>query len=131
MGSIPDKQEDFLRWLDRKTEQLRKRFPQGGQRWGPARKAINVFLRLACYNVYMREKHQLDAVEAYLEVPLDSTVAKTLATEAGRGVLPCWRGVKNLDAQASQKYQAFAQEYAAQRRIPRVHLDPLIYGGGW
>jgi hypothetical protein len=130
LGSVPvGKQADFVHWLDAKTEELRKSFPLGGQHWGAARKVMNLFLRHACYNVYVRERYRLQRIEGWLEVPLDDIVAKKLKRAAGRGKLPYWPGLKGLDKEVSRIYQEFAEKFAGQKAIARVHLDPLLWGG--
>jgi len=37
-------EKTFLNVLDNETEQLRKALPKGAQKWGAARKALNLFL---------------------------------------------------------------------------------------
>ena len=130
LGRIPaGKQADFERWLDKQTEALRKSFPRGGQNWGAARKVMNLFLRHASYNAFVRDRHRLQRIEGWLEVPLDGIVAKELARAAGRGVLPRWPGLKGLDKDVSREYQEFAAKFAGRKAIARVHLDPLLWGG--
>ena len=130
LGSIPaKKQADFADWLDRKTESLRRSLPRDGRHWGAARKVMNLFLRHACYNVYVRERYQLQRTESWLEVPLDGIVGKKLREAAGHGKLPRWPGLKNLDKDVSERYQEFAAEYASAKATARVHLDPLLWGG--
>ena len=129
LGRIPaGKQADFARWLNAKTAELRRAFPEGGRHWGAARKVMNLFLRHACYNVFVREKHRLHKLERWLEVPLDGIVAKKLKDEDACGVLPTWPGLKGLDKNVSNEYQHFAESFAKQKGIARVHLDPLLWG---
>jgi len=56
----------YLNWLDRVTAQLVERLPPGAQKWGPARKAINIFMRSAAYTVPLAERFRLDRVLPFL-----------------------------------------------------------------
>ncbi|MBI4571245.1 MAG: hypothetical protein HY723_04790 [Chloroflexi bacterium] len=116
----------FRRALDRETDRLVKRLPKG--RWGAARKFLNIFLRGATYNRFVCEAYNLHRAEPWLEVPLDSNVAKKLlGGEGGRAVLPPWRGIKWLDPEMSRQYQDFAAQVAKKEGINRVHLDLLYW----
>ncbi len=70
----------FQAWLDRQTEALLDQLPINGRPWGAARKAINLFLRDALYNQYLNRRFGLDNIEPWLEIPLDSAVARGLKT---------------------------------------------------
>ena len=113
----------FASRLDITTEQLRKALPRGAQHWGIARKVLNIFVRDALYNVYLRDAYHLDRVEAFLEVPLDSITAKQLKKAAGRRGLPKWVGVKYVTPAFNSLFQANAAQLAAERSVARVHLD--------
>lgn len=117
----------FVAWLDRQTEALLDALPIKGRPWGAARKAINLFLRDALYNQYLNRHFQIGKVEPWLEVPLDSAVAKGLKRLAGRGKLPPWPGLKYLQKDTSVMYQAFAARYSACQGIARVHLDMYLW----
>jgi len=85
LASVPrTRQAEFLDWLDQRTSALQDRLParRGKKRprrpWGIARKAINLFLRDAVYNKYLSGRFGLDRLEAWLELPLDSQVARRL-----------------------------------------------------
>ena len=56
--------------------------------WGTARKCLNIFLRDVTYNVFTRTHYGLDAIQAMLEVPLDSRVAEGLRNQAQQLVVP-------------------------------------------
>jgi hypothetical protein len=117
----------FRSWLDRQTELLLDALPINGRPWGAARKAINLFLRDALYNQYLNRHFHLGKLESWLEVPLDSAVARGLKAEAGRDVLPRWPGLKHLKSEASAVFQAFASTYAHTHGIDRVHLDMYLW----
>jgi len=120
-------EESFYDVLDETTDQLKRFLPKQGRSWGLARKCLNIFLRDALYNVYLRNEYDLSKAEQWYEVPLDGKVAKKLRRAAGRGVLPKWDGVKRLDTTTSASYQKFAQDYALEMGIARVHLDLCLW----
>jgi hypothetical protein len=102
--------------------------PKKAQHWGACRKFLNIFLRGVVYQKYLVEHYDLHHVEPWLEVPLDSHVAKRLRREpGGRKAVPPWRTVIGLDARTNTKYQKFASEVAARRGIDRVHLDVIYW----
>jgi len=117
----------FRAWLDRQTEELLDVLPVKNRPWGAARKAINLFLRDALYNQYLCSYFQLQSVEPWLEIPLDSAVARGLKSHGKRGGLPQWPGLKNLRADVSDRFQDFATLYAEQEDIERVHLDIYLW----
>jgi hypothetical protein len=94
---------------------------------GAARKAINLFLRDVLYNQYLCHKFGIGKIESWLEVPLDSVVARKLKSAAGRGVLPRWVGLKNLRASESEEFHNFASQCAKMLSIARVHLDIYLW----
>ena len=101
--------------------------PINGRPWGAARKVINLFLRDALYNKYLCRKFKIDKLELWLEIPLDSAVARGLKTQAGHGGLPQWPGLKNLKPDVSDTFQRSALEYAHTRDIERVHMDMYLW----
>ncbi len=109
--------------LDSKTKALVSSLPKGGQYWGSARKFINIFLRGIVYNRFLCEKLGLQQIEPWLELPLDSHVAKGLRGEDNEKRLPPWKTVIGLKQKDSEKYQQFAEIVATRRGIHRVHLD--------
>ncbi len=128
LARIPTSNEARFRdWLDRQTECLLDALPIKNRPWGAARKALNLFLRDALYNQYLNRHFQIGKVEPWLEVPLDSAVAKGLKRLAGRGKLPPWPGLKYLQKDTSDMYQAFAARYSACQGIARVHLDMYLW----
>lgn len=116
-------EEQFARRLDLATGQLRKRVTHLRCQWGAARKALNLFLRDATYNHYLRKRYRLPAIEQWLELPLDGEVAARLRVETGGSSLPRWPGVRALSAPVSHRYQDFAATVASRRELARVHLD--------
>jgi hypothetical protein len=60
------------------------------------------------YNKYLNRRFHLQAIERWLEVPLDGVVARALKQRGSRGELPPWPGLKNLTQQVSDKFQDFA-----------------------
>jgi len=117
----------FRNWLDRQTENLLDGLPINGRPWGAARKAINLFLRETLYNQYLNRYFKFGKIEAWLEIPLDRAVAQGLKSEAGRGVLPRWPGLKHLEPNMSDEFQSFAFDHARTLRIERVHLDMYLW----
>ena len=114
-------------WLDRQTESLLNILPIKNRPWGAARKAINLFLRDALYNKYLSKQFKLQSIETWLEVPLDSAVAKGLKLNSNRGELPRWPGLKNLKPNISECFQVFASKQAILKGIARVHLDMYLW----
>jgi hypothetical protein len=108
--------------LNDQTEALRRAFPSRAKHWGTARKALNIFLRDALYNRYLSQHYGLEALESWLEVPLDRDVADGIA-QSYIGRLPRWPGVKHLRPPASSVFQQAAQQIATAAGIARVHLD--------
>src|ERR1700730_15793669 len=91
--------KSFRAELDKATKELRANCPKGARSWGVARKCLNIFLRDAFYNFYLREHFRLNLSEKFYEVPLDSIVANALRMNPGG--LPQWPGVKHLTAATS------------------------------
>ncbi len=115
--------DEFTRRLDDITQNLLCSFPAGAQHWGAARKVLNHSLRDCLYNFYLRDWYGLAVCEPFLELPLDSYVAKGLhETERGDD-LPKWCGVKYVTSEVNALYQEVASEEAERLGIERVHLD--------
>jgi len=119
----------FRNRLDAATEGLRLALPENAQHWGSARKFFNIYVRGALYNQYLCEHFDLSALEPWLEVPLDSHVAKGLRGEREGNGLPRWKTVIGLTRQESDAYQAVASEVAARKGFARVHLDVIYWRG--
>ena len=128
LARVPKSSETrFRRWLDRQTDALLNALPIDGRPWGAARKALNLFLRDVLYNQYLSRRFRFGQIEQWLEVPLDSAVARGLKAEAGRGALPLWPGLKHLDHTVSDEFQKFASVHAQTLGIERVHLDMYLW----
>jgi len=118
---------DYPGVLNQWTEELRIQLPLGAQRWGAARKALNVFLVQVFLNRYLGDHYGLNEFGEVLETPLDSKATGRLRNMAEHGVLPRWNGIINLTAEVSQQYQDFATEYAGEIGLPRACLDILLW----
>jgi hypothetical protein len=119
--------DGFKRFLDKATDDLKNKFPEGARNWGAARKAINLFLRDAFYNRYLFDHYKLAPIEQFLEVPLDKDVATNLMdTEHGKS-LPEWVSIKTLAPDVSCQYQEVASKFANDNGLARVHLDLLFW----
>ena len=119
--------EDFRRTLDQVTREFVDCMPRGAKHWGAMRKFLNIFLRNVFYNRYLFTHFELDEIEPWLEVPLDSHVAGALSEEAEGRDLPRWRTVIGLDEATHERFQAVADRVAAREGFARVHLDLLYW----
>jgi len=115
--------------LEAASKRLQRALPSKARGWGTARKALNIFLRDAAYNKFLRDRFALHRAEALLEIPLDQLTAKQLRDEADDGELPEWPGVSHLTADTSAQFQAVAHRVAREWGIARVHLDVYWFGG--
>jgi hypothetical protein len=113
--------------LDDETELLLGRLPMGCRFWGLARKVLNIFLRSALYNTYLRAHYRLDEAEGLFELPLDSYTAKGLIRRSGHGNLPSWSAVRSLTPENSERYQQTAAAIADDLGVARVHLDITLW----
>ncbi len=120
-------ERQFKVWMNKKTAYLKSKLPEGAQQWGLARKCLNIFLRDALYNQYLCKKFNLKHVESWLEVPLDSQVAKALRKEDEGSVLPRWKTIKDLNKPTSEFYQEVAAKVSTRKKLSRVHLDLLYW----
>lgn len=117
------KEVEFREALDVATEKLRRALPKGTQKWGLARKVLNIFLRDCAYTTYLREAHDLSLAEEFFEIPLDSITARALKRASGRGCLPRWPGVTHVTPELSYVFQTAALRVAKEKGIARCHLD--------
>jgi hypothetical protein len=114
----------FPDFLNRETSRIQEGMPDEARYWGIARKVLNIFLRAATYNHYLRRQFPLDRFESVLELPMDSLTALGLKARSPARSLPRWQGVKHLTQADNQRFQARALEIADAWGIPaRVHLD--------
>ncbi len=119
-------EHDFLMLLEKDTKKIMKSFPLGARdNWGAARKVLNIFLRNLSYNKYSCEACKLRRIERWLEVPLDSYIARGLrkTQTALEHKLPRWHGIKRLRKEDSNKYQLVASKIAEKNGINKVDLD--------
>lgn len=130
-------ESEFRSRLNMATGELQKKLPKGARYWGSSRKFLNIFLRSCLYNRYLCKFYGLAALESWLEIPLDSHVAKGLAldvakrpaTVEGVGHLPRWKTVIGLTRRRNRKYQAVALNVARAMGTERVHLDLRYWRG--
>jgi hypothetical protein len=132
LNAVPDDPKGYKRWLNHQTKKLVGRLESLARRrpWGTARKVLNLFMRTAFYNHYLRESYDLDSCKNLLEVPLDSVTATALRKEAkNEGIrLPRWPGLCNLTPITSEQYQDFARLLASHQGVtPAVHLDIILW----
>ena len=121
------RQSSFPALLDSMTNELIAALPRKSQHWGSARKFLNIFLRGVIYNRYLCERYRLYSLEPWLEIPLDSHVARGLRREPGSEKLPRWRTVIGLSPDENKIFQEFAREVAKSKHTYRVHLDLLYW----
>lgn len=127
--ALPHK-DKFKLFLDKNTDQLRKKFPKGGRsNWGAARKGLNLFFREVVYNKSMSEYFNLPTDLSkfnnriqYLEVPLDRDVANGIRKHTKED-LPKWKSIRKLKQHESNLYQVEARKIAEKDNTVRVHLD--------
>jgi hypothetical protein len=119
----------FNKVLDRHTSLLKRKLPKGAQHFGSTRKSLNIFLRGVNYNRFLCDHYNLYRLEPWLELPLDSHVAKGLKLEPEGKVLKGWKGVIHLKPNTNEEYQSVAKKVANRLGIYRIHLD-LIYWRG-
>ena len=121
-------QKAFRKWIDHHTHSLLDTLPIRNRPWGSARKALNLFLRSALYNHYLRKEYKIRAIEQFLEIPLDKVVATALKRHAGRGALPQWPGLKHLTPPISEPFQEYATIFSKELNLPfRVLLDNYLW----
>jgi hypothetical protein len=121
-------EEGFLDILNSSTKSMQKQFPPNAKHWGAARKGLNLFLRDILYNRYLSESFEFERIEKWMEVPLDSFVAKGILEDyAGEQPLPPWPGLKRLTPKISALYQKAAYDLGESVHLSRVHLDAFYW----
>lgn len=118
---------DFPDLLDAQTASVKRHMPSGIRHWGIARKVLNIFLRGATYNCYLRHAYNLGGLEDMLELPLDSLTVQGLKARSPQRSLPRWHGVRHLTKGASDRFQDRASEIAREHEVSRVHLDIFLW----
>ena len=120
-------------WLDDRTFELEAEFedllpkPNPSKKWGPARKALNIFLCHAFLNRYLCETYALDRLGDVMETPLDMVAATELRKWDKKGRLKRWKTVSGLNAGESKVYQEVATDCAKEHEIPRACLDVVLW----
>jgi hypothetical protein len=99
----------YPRWIEEKTQELLKQFPNPARKWGVARKALNVFLCHAYLNRYLCDEYLLKRLGDVMETPLDSIAAKRLLEETEGQGLPNWKTIRELKPMDSNEYQKVAE----------------------
>jgi hypothetical protein len=132
LHDVGDSVSRYPELLDALTFRLLRALPQNAQHWGAARKFLNIFMRDAAYNFYLRGAFGLDRIEGHLEVPLDSHAATEIASrikELTRGAhrVPRWTTVIALDPSTSRQYQDAAKFVARVEEMDPVHLDVVAW----
>jgi hypothetical protein len=117
--------DEYQKWLDEVTTRILAQWPAPGRPWGAARKSANIFMRDALYNQYLNMEYHVSHVEKWMEVALDSAVARGLRNKYPQ--LPPWLGLKHLTRETSDEYQGRAQELADRDGINRVHVDMSLW----
>lgn len=123
---IPSTQDEFDKWLGEKTRELLLNFPVACRPFGAARKALNLFLRSAAYNIVLNRASDLDRLLPLLELPLDSFAANHLKT-LYPSLPKKWIGLKYISSTEHTEYQQAAQKIAARGQVHRVDLDVFFY----
>lgn len=118
---------DFPSFLKAETKRIEQGMPTKSRHWGIARKVLNIFLRGAMYNHYLRREFKLHRFEDVLELPMDSLTAKGLKAKSKPRSLPRWTGVKHLTASGNKHFQERAGEIASKHGMARVHLDIYLW----
>jgi len=119
--------QEFSETLDRATADLVQALPQGARNWGTARKALNIFLRDCLYNQFLCSHFAISHIHPWLEVPLDSHVAKGLRRTSHGNELPKWATITGLEHERSDRYQEVAGKVAKRIGCNRVDLDIYLW----
>lgn len=124
-----DNKDLYFDFLNVHTFNLLNFFPINGKSWGAARKGLNLFFRDVIYNAFMFEWYKLpkdfeklNKRIQYLELPLDSDVAKNIELNSADPTLK-WETIKRLTPSTNERYQAEAYRIAKELKTARVHLD--------
>jgi hypothetical protein len=117
--------------LDKWTCNLINELPKKANKWGTARKAINVFMIQVFMNKYLSEEYGLEKLKDVLETPLDSYADKGLRKWVeklnSKMEIPKWEGIKNLESEQSKEYQECASYVAEKNGLSRACLDTILW----
>jgi len=119
--------EEYAGWLEEKTQELQDKFPPPANKWGLARKALNIFLCHSYLNWYLHKGYSLHRLRNVMETPLDSIAANRLRKETEGQILPRWITVSGLTHEKSNKYQQVAAMVAKRLGVPRACLDVVLF----
>jgi hypothetical protein len=123
-GFATSDEQAFRDRLDFHTQPLQK--ISKNVSWGAARKVLNIYLRNAVYNHYVREALSLHLCEPFLEVPLDRLVGTALRKDPHGADLPVWKTLGDIQSQQNDEFQAVALKIADEKNLRRIHLDLII-----
>jgi hypothetical protein len=121
----PENYPALLNELTHELSKVLRPYERRGSAWGPARIFLNIFIRDAFYDFYLREAYSLGRLEAELEIPLDSYVGRRLREVEKH--LPRWSRVIDLTPEASAQFQDSASKVAKRLGTYRVHLDVIYW----
>lgn len=118
--------DEYEGWLDSSTDAILRSFrvQVRVRPWGSVRKALNLFMRACICDHSLRFRYQLEHVEAWAEVPLDSKVANALREKMPQAALPTWQSLKSLCRDDHRPFQLAATELTSHLGFPaRIYLD--------
>jgi len=122
---------EYSVWLNDNTEALTRAFPKTRRKlWGPARKAINIFMVMAYVNRFICEAYKLDRLGDVLELPLDNPNALELLKLVKEKRKAHWVNIKELRPEESRYLQELAGQKARELGIPRGRLDTVLFRQG-
>lgn len=125
LGSVT---ETYGLWLERQTLAMQDAVLAGGRPmlWGFARKVLNIFMRDALYNHFLRSAYALDRFERQMQLPMDRHCAEGLRKRSGI-VCPEWRTIRDLQEAEHSEWQRVAIHHAEQQGTYPVHLDVILW----
>jgi len=113
--------------LNEWTSKLQQELPNDANKWGTARKGINVFMVQVFMNRYLSEEYGMEKFKDILETPLDSYAAKELKRLNSITKLPRWETIKNLTDSPSSEYQKCASQVAQENGLCRANVDIILW----
>jgi hypothetical protein len=101
---------EYPKWLEDQTQALMARFPIA-ERWGPARKSINIFMEMASRNQFLCDEYKLH------RFGLCSKCHWTIRSQRS-----CVRGERReiVCAEGSSRHSVLSNSKGGQRSIPRA-----------
>ncbi len=112
-------EKEYSSYCNRTLHRLQKKFhKQNSNTFGIATKALNIFL-IECYlNKELNKEYKLERIKKFLEVPIDSKVAKFLKKKYK--FLPTFKSIKCLNNATYFAYQERAK-FHAQNFFPKEY----------